>query len=43
MTLPPDRPDKKYGIDEIKALKAKKRVLIVAGEASGDQYGAGYL
>ena len=40
MTSPPDKPDVKYSIDEIKARAAKKRVLIVAGEASGDQYGA---
>ncbi len=40
MTSPPDKLDVKYGIDEIKAHKANKRVLIVAGEASGDQYGA---
>ncbi|MBN1574371.1 MAG: lipid-A-disaccharide synthase [Deltaproteobacteria bacterium] len=40
MTSPPDKLDGKYGIDEIKAHVAKKRVLIVAGEASGDQYGA---
>lgn len=39
MTSPPDKHDKKYSIDEICAHEAKRRVLIVAGEASGDQYG----
>jgi lipid-A-disaccharide synthase len=40
MTLPPDRDDGKYNIEEIKAYAAERRILIVAGEASGDQYGA---
>lgn len=40
MTSPPDRDDRKYSIEEIVARGAKRKILIVAGEASGDQYGA---
>lgn len=43
MTSQPDKRDRKYTIDEIKVCAVEKRVLIVAGEASGDQYGAELL
>ncbi len=39
-TSRPKKFDTNIGVAEIDALSAKKKVLIVAGEASGDQYGA---